>query len=120
MVAPLVQTDKEEVDMDFQLSEEQEMLRKSARDFLSIECPKSLVRNIEASDLGYSQELWKKMAELGWMGLILPEEYGGAGLSLLDLGVPLASFGHSSLHCSRAGTFSLGTFPILEWGSEEQ
>ena len=73
--------------MDFTLSEEQEMLRKSARDFLGTECPKSVVKEIEAGDLGYSPEIWKKMAELGWMGIALPEEHGGADLSLLDLTV---------------------------------
>lgn len=120
MVAPLVQTDKEEVDMDFTLSEEQEMLRKSARDFLNIECPKSLVRTIEASDSGYSQGLWNKMAELGWMGLILPEEYGGAGLRLLDLGVLFEEFGRAAVPGPMFSTIALGALPILEWGSEEQ
>ena len=119
MVTPLVQTGKE-VDMDFSLSEEQEMLRKSARDFLSTECPKSLVRKTEASDLGYSPELWNKMAELGWMGLILPEEYGGAGLSLLDLGVLLEEFGRAAVPSPMFSTIALGALPVLEWGSEEQ
>jgi alkylation response protein AidB-like acyl-CoA dehydrogenase len=60
--------------MDFELNEEQEMLRKMARDFLENECPKSLVREMEEDEKGYSQELWKKMAGLGWMGLVFPAE----------------------------------------------
>ena len=83
--------------MDFALSEEQEMLKKSARDFLSAECPKSLVRKIEEDELGYSPELWKKMAGLGWMGLAIPEKYGGAGLSLLDLAVLFEEFGRAAV-----------------------
>ena len=53
--------------MDFSLSEEQEMLKKSARDFLTNECPKTLVREMAKDERGYTSELWRKMANLGWM-----------------------------------------------------
>jgi len=66
--------------MDLGLSEEQEMLKKSARDFLQKECPKRLIRQLDESDEGYSVELWRRMAELGWMGLVFPEKYGGLSL----------------------------------------
>jgi len=105
--------------MDFALSEEQEMLRKSARDFLSAECPKSLVREIEAGDLGYSPELWKKMAALGWMGLALPEEYGGAEFSLLDLAVLFEEFGRAAMPGPMFST-TAGALAVLEFGTEEQ
>jgi len=118
VAAPHVQTG--EVDMDFALDEEQEMLRKSARDFLSMECPKSLVREIEASDLGYSPELWEKMAALGWMGLALPEEYGGAGLSILDLAVLFEEFGRAAVQGPMFSTIALGALPVLEFGTDEQ
>jgi len=52
--------------MDFGLSDEQEMLKRSARDFLQKELPKKLVRELDESDMGYSPEVWKKMADLGW------------------------------------------------------
>jgi 3-oxocholest-4-en-26-oyl-CoA dehydrogenase beta subunit len=106
--------------MDFALSEEQEMLKKSARDFLSVECPKKVVREIEAGDLGYSPELWKKMASLGWMGLALPEEYGGVGLSLLDMAVLFEEFGRAVMTEPMFSTVVLGALPILAWGTEEQ
>ncbi|GAG81422.1 unnamed protein product [marine sediment metagenome] len=83
--------------MDLGLSEEQEMLRTSARDFLQKECPKQLVKQLDESDEGYSPELWRKMAELGWMGLVLPEEYGGSGGSFLDLVVLLEEMGYNIL-----------------------
>ena len=105
--------------MDFALSEEQEMLRKSARDFLSAECPKSLVREIEAGDLGYSPELWKRMAALGWMGLALPEEYGGAEFSLLDLAVLFEEFGRAAMPGPMFST-TVGALAVLEFGTEEQ
>ncbi len=105
--------------MDFALSEEQEMLQKSARDFLSAECPKSLVREIEAGDLGYSPELWKRMAALGWMGLALPEEYGGAEFSLLDLAVLFEEFGRAAMPGPMFST-TVGALAVLEFGTEEQ
>ncbi len=106
--------------MDFSLSEEQEMLRKMARDFLSAECPKSQVRQLEESETGHSPELWKKMAELGWMGLVLPEKYGGAGLSLLDMAILFEEFGRAAVPGPMFSTVVLGALPILEWGTEEQ
>ena len=62
------------VNVDFSLNEEQEMLKTTARDFLEKECPVSLVRDMEEDEKGYSPELWRKMAELGWLGLVFPEE----------------------------------------------
>src|SRR5438552_12895715 len=71
--------------MDLGWSEEQELLRTTAREFLERECPESLVRAMEADARGFAPELWRRMAELGWPGLMVPREYGGTGLSLLDL-----------------------------------
>src|SRR2546427_3173822 len=73
--------------MDFGFSEEQEMLRKSARDFLAKESPMTYVRQMMEDDRGFRDEQWRKMAELGWMGLILPEEHGGAGGEFVAKGV---------------------------------
>ncbi len=106
--------------MDFSLSEEQQLLRNSARDFLSTECPKSVIKEIEASETGHSPELWRKMAELGWMGIALPEEYDGAGLSLLDLAILFEEFGRAAMPGPMFSSMILGTIPILEFGSEEQ
>lgn len=106
--------------MDFSLTEEQEMLRKSARDFLTAECPKSLVREIEEGDLGYSPELWKKMSGLGWMGLVLPEEYGGAEFSLLDMAVLYEEFGRAAAPGPMFSTIALGALPLLDYGSDGQ
>ena len=81
--------------MDLSLSEEQELLRNSARDFLASECPEEHVRAMEEDERGYSPELWKKMADLGWQGLMIPEEHGGVGFSFLDLCVLVEEFGRS-------------------------
>ena len=53
--------------MDFDFNEDQELLKKTARDFLATECPAQLVREVEQGS-GYSPELWEKMAGLGWIG----------------------------------------------------
>ena len=79
--------------MDFGFSEEQEMLRKSARDFLAKECPMTYVRQMMEDEPGFRDEQWQKMAELGWMGLILPEAHGGAGLDFVDMIVVLEEMG---------------------------
>jgi alkylation response protein AidB-like acyl-CoA dehydrogenase len=106
--------------MDFGLSEEQEMLRTSARDFLRKECPKQLVRQLDESVEGYSPELWRKMAELGWMGLPFPEKYGGGGGSFLDLVVLLEAMGYNVVPGPFFSTVVLGGLTILSAGNEEQ
>jgi len=106
--------------MDFTFSEEQEMLKKMARDFLSDKCPKTLVKEMEESEKGYSSELWQEMADLGWMGLVLPEKYGGSDMTFLDLAVLLEEMGRACLPGPFFSTVVLGGLPILEAGSEKQ
>ena len=71
--------------MDFGYDKEQEMLRKSFAEFLSKECPFDAVREMKKRDAGYSGDLWKKMAQLGWLGLIFEEKYGGSQGAFTDL-----------------------------------
>jgi alkylation response protein AidB-like acyl-CoA dehydrogenase len=106
--------------MNLDLTEEQEMLRTSSRDFLTKECPKSLVRQLEEDEKGYSPELWRKMAELGWMGLVLPEQYNGMGMGFMDLVILLQEMGRNILPGPFFSTVVLGSLPILNAGTEEQ
>ena len=106
--------------MDLGLNEEQEMLRKSAREFLSKECPKKLVRELDESDTGFSRDLWKKMAELGWIGLPFPEKFGGNGGTLFDLIVLLDEMGYNIVPGPFFSTVVLSGFTLLEAGSDEQ
>jgi len=71
--------------MDFGLSEEQELLQRSAREFLAEECPTAFVREMMRSDDGFSRAFHDKIAALGWTGLVIDEKYGGLGMSLLDM-----------------------------------
>jgi len=106
--------------MDFHFSEEQKMLKESARDFLQTECPKAFIRKMEKDPKGYTPELWRKMADLGWMGIIFPEQYGGIGGDFLDLLVLLEEMGRACLPGPFFSTVVLGGLPILEAGNESQ
>ncbi|MQA00470.1 MAG: acyl-CoA dehydrogenase [Dehalococcoidia bacterium] len=106
--------------MDLGLNEQQELLKNAARDFLENECPESLVREMEEDERGYSPDLWAKMAEQGWQGLLVPEEHGGAGFDFLDLCVLLEEFGRALVPGPFMSTVLGGAVPIMVAGSDEQ
>lgn len=106
--------------MDFELTEDQKMLRKTARDFLANECTKAYVREMELDQKGYSPEMWHKMADLGWMGLPFPEQCGGWGGSYLDLAVLMEEMGRACLPGPFMASVVLGGLTILEAGSAAQ
>jgi len=106
--------------MDFGFTQEQEMLRTSARDFLTTECPPELVKELAEDEKGYKPEMWAKMAELGWQGLAIPEQYDGMGMTFLDLSVLLEEMGRAVCPGPFFSTVVLAGFAILEAGSEAQ
>ncbi|MHB8576398.1 MAG: acyl-CoA dehydrogenase family protein [Dehalococcoidia bacterium] len=105
--------------MDLGLSEEQEMIKNAARDFLEKEVPEKYVRDMEEDDRGYSPEVWRKMADQGWQGMIIPESYGGTGLGFLELVVLTEEFGRALVPGPFIST-QLAAIAILEGGSEAQ
>ena len=106
--------------MDFGFSEQQDLLRASARQFLERECPPDVVRRLSDDPQGDSADLWQKMAELGWMGLVLPETYGGSGLSFVDLTILMEEMGRVLLPAPFFSSVALGALTLLETGSDEQ
>ncbi len=106
--------------MDLGFDESQTMLKNSAREFLEQECPTTLVRAMEEDERGYTPELWGKVADLGWLGLALPEQYGGLGLSYFDLVLLLEEMGRAMLPGPFFSTVVLGGMTILEAGSDAQ
>ena len=106
--------------MDLALTEAQEMLRNSAREFLERECPPSLVRAMEDDERGYPAQLWEQMAGLGWMGLAFPQEHGGEGGSLTDLAVLLEEMGRAMLPGPFFATVVNVGLTILDAGSDSQ
>ncbi|MQG28748.1 MAG: acyl-CoA dehydrogenase family protein, partial [SAR202 cluster bacterium] len=72
--------------MDILPSEEEQMIKNVARELLEAEVSTAMVREMELDDLGYPPALWKQMADQGWLGMALPEQYGGQGLPITYLG----------------------------------
>ena len=81
--------------MDVLPSEEEQMVKNLAREFLEAECPPRLARDMEKDEQGYPPELWNKMAQLGWFGMSIPEAYDGQGLPLTYLALILEEVGRS-------------------------
>jgi alkylation response protein AidB-like acyl-CoA dehydrogenase len=106
--------------VDFDFNDEQKMLQKGARDFFEKEVPKSLIKRMAEDEKGNPPDLWKKMAQLGWLGLIFPEQYGGGGGSIIDLVALEEEMGRACLPGAFYSTVLLGGLFILNNGSEEQ
>jgi alkylation response protein AidB-like acyl-CoA dehydrogenase len=106
--------------MNFGFSEEQELLRATARKFLENECTSAFVRARMAEPSGVTDEFWTKLAEQGWLGLVYPDEYGGSGLGFVDLTVLMEEMGRASMPGPFFSTVLLGGLAILEAGSAAQ
>jgi alkylation response protein AidB-like acyl-CoA dehydrogenase len=105
--------------MNFGFTEEQELLRKTARDFLAERAPMKRVREVMEGPDTRDPELWRRMAELGWTGLALPEALGGAGLSLVELCIVLEELGRCLAPVPFLPTV-IAAAAILEAGDEAQ
>ena len=106
--------------MNFGFNEEQELLRNTARKFFENECGSDTVRRLMETPEGISAELWKKLAEQGWLGLIYPEQYDGTGLGLVDLVVLMEEMGRAVAPGPYFSTVLLGGLAILEAGGDAQ
>ena len=106
--------------MDLGLNEAQQMLKTSAQEFLAAECPDTYVREMEVDERGYTPEMWSKIAEQGWLGLIFPEKYGGIGLDFMDLTILLEEMGRYLLPGPYFSTVVTGGMAIMDAGNEEQ
>ena len=106
--------------MDFGLSEEQELLQSSAREFLSQECPPEFVRELYDDKDAFSPELHRKMAEMGWTGLLIPEAYGGLGLGMLDMAVLLEEIGRAVVPGPFLFSAVLTTLALIQAGTAAQ
>ena len=106
--------------MDFGLSEEQELLQSSAREFLTQECPPEFVRELYDDEAGFSPELHRKMAKMGWTGLLVPEAYGGLGLGMLDMAVLLEEIGRAIVPGPFLFSSVLTTLALVQGGTVAQ
>ena len=103
--------------MNFGFNEEQELLRSTARKFFDHECSSETVRKLMDSPEGMTPDLWKKLAEQGWLGLIVPDEHGGMGLGMVDLVVLMEEMGRAVVPGPFFSTVLLGGLAILEAGT---
>ena len=106
--------------MNYDISEEQTMIKGAAHKFLSKECPSEFVRAMAEDEKGFTPEIWQGMAELGWMSVMVPEEYGGFGGNFLDLMVLLSEMGYFALPGPFFSTVVLGELTVLEAGNAGQ
>ena len=106
--------------MDFGFSQEQELLRATARKFFENECPSTFVRARMEEPVGVTDGFWNKLAEQGWLGLVYPEALGGSGLGFVDLTVLMEEMGRCVMPGPFFSTVLLGGLAILEAGSAAQ
>ena len=105
--------------MDILPSEEEQLLKNAARDFLEAEVSTALVREMELDENGYPAALWQQMADLGWLGLPIPEEYGGQGLPLTYLGMVMEEVGRVLAPVPLHSTM-VAALTIAEAGTDDQ
>jgi alkylation response protein AidB-like acyl-CoA dehydrogenase len=106
--------------MNFGFNEEQELLRSTARKFFDNECASETVRKLMDGAEGMTPDLWKKIVEQGWTGLIFADEHGGMGLGFVDLVVLMEEMGRAVVPGPFFSTVLLGGLAIREAGTESQ
>jgi len=105
--------------MDYNFNKEQKILSKTAREFLKKEAPTTLVQDLLTDKKGYSPLIWDKISELGWLGLVFNEEYGGIGGNFLDIAILFEEIGRSVLPSPFFSTIILSGLLIQDCGSNE-
>src|SRR6478735_2330137 len=106
--------------MNFDFSDEQKQMRDEARKFLAEKCPPKAVRNVLDGKATYDKELWKGLAEMGFLGVAIPEKFGGAGAGHLELCVIAEEMGRTLAPVPCSSTVYLAAEALLLAGSEAQ
>lgn len=106
--------------MNFDFSDDQKQLRDQARRFLAEKCPPKAVRAVLEGKADYDRDLWKGLAEMGFLGVAIPEEYGGTGAGHLELCVIAEELGRVLAPVPFSSTVYLAAEALLLAGSEEQ
>jgi alkylation response protein AidB-like acyl-CoA dehydrogenase len=108
--------------MSLTLNAEQQLLRDNAREWVREAAPVGHLRRLRdlRDETGFSRELWRQMAALGWPGIVFPEAYGGLGLGFVELGVVMEECGRTLVPTPLVSSVLLGGGALLEGGSEAQ
>jgi alkylation response protein AidB-like acyl-CoA dehydrogenase len=106
--------------MNYDLTTEQKLVKDSAREFLTKEIDSEFVREMIKDEKGYTEEHWHKMADLGWIGLLIPEPYGDFGMSFIEMALVLYEMGYACFSGPFFSTAVLGVTTLLEAGNDDQ
>jgi len=106
--------------LDLSLNESEEILKSAATNFLQREISKDTLQAFLDSDTGYDEATWKKVVQMGWLGILIPEEYGGTGYPLTTAGVLFEALGTGPLPGPYFSSGILGSLVIMETGTEDQ
>jgi len=106
--------------MNFDFSDDQKLLQQTARDYLTEQAPLTVCREILEGDQPFKKELWNGAAEMGWLGTVIPEEYGGAGFGHLELAMIAEELGRSLAPIPFGSSVYLATEALIKAGSDTQ
>src|SRR5215475_5700321 len=103
----------------FTLTEEQQMLKDAAKSFMQEQSPVGRLRKVRDANLdGFDKDLWKEIVDLGWTGILVPEEFGGSALGYLGIGVVLEEAGRTLSPSPLLSTALTGVSALLLGGSD--
>ena len=106
--------------MDISLTKAQKDIAKEARRFLTKECPFDYVQEMYADEKGFTEDIWKKMTDMDWMAMRIPEAYGGLEMDQIDINIVLEEMGRAVLPGPFFSTVMLAGEAINEAGNEAQ
>ncbi|MFP6593922.1 MAG: acyl-CoA dehydrogenase family protein [Dehalococcoidia bacterium] len=106
--------------MDLSLTETQQLLKSGVEDFIARESPREAIIELVQTEEGYSRDTWSKAAEIGWLGMVIPEEYGGSGSSLTDTAVVYEALGYGPVPGPFFSSGVLAAHTLLALGDAPQ
>lgn len=106
--------------MDLSLTEDQQLLRNSTREFVREVLPRDTLLELDDTETGCTDVIWQQVSDLGWMGMLVPEEYGGSGNTLTDAAIVFEELGRGPVRGPYLSSGVLGALTVLEAGTEAQ
>jgi alkylation response protein AidB-like acyl-CoA dehydrogenase len=91
------------MNLDLRLTESEEILKTTAINFLKRDIKKETLEALHDSDTGFNEDIWRKVCDMGWLGIITPEEYGGTGYPLTTAGILFEALGTGPMSPAQQG-----------------
>src|SRR4030067_2178745 len=108
------------MNLDLALNETEQLLKKAGSDYMKRFATKNVIQKLQESETGYTPELWKEAADMGWFGIVIPDQYGGVGYNLTAAAVLFEELGTGPLPGPFFNSGILSALILMEAGSEEQ